>query len=176
MLGLNQRPRRQTFCLDPQYIRSAQQGQPWGTYPNTPRRQVFHSLIQITIDANTPNTDFIEAKRLARVQTCIDGMRVLRRHPPEGQLDDAGRIEADIQLQKQQLRTFMRLKKGSISLLRSRFLRRIFLSFPPSTSGSHSAKDWTSTRFFVTWSPEGNNRVTFCDSKGFEGKTQHINF
>ena len=86
--GLNQRPRRQTFCLDPQYIRSAQQGQPRGTCPNTPRRQVFHSLIQITIDANTPNTDFIEAKRLARVQTCIDGMRVLRRHPIDNSVSD----------------------------------------------------------------------------------------
>ena len=52
------------------------------------------------INANASVADLVGTERLAQIQARIGGLRVLRCHPPEGQLDDAGRIEADAQLPK----------------------------------------------------------------------------
>ena len=54
------------------------------------------------INANALVADLVGTERLAQSQARIGGLRVLRSHPPEGQLDDAGRVEADAQLKKKQ--------------------------------------------------------------------------
>ena len=62
--------------------------------------QAFQRVLQITINTETPIQDFVGTEYFAFVQTGIDREEIFCRHPPEGQLDDAGRVEADAQLQK----------------------------------------------------------------------------
>ena len=62
--------------------------------------EAIKAVLQIVINANASVADLVGTERLAQRQARIGGLRVLRSHPPEGQLDDARRIEADAQLQQ----------------------------------------------------------------------------
>lgn len=73
--------------------------------------EAIKAILQIVINANVSVADLVGTERLAQIQARIGGLRVLRSHPPEGQLDDAGRIEADAQLQQKDFGVLMRLQE-----------------------------------------------------------------
>ena len=57
-------------------------------------------LRQIVADANAALCQFLRTVCIAQVDAGVTCPGILLRHPPEGQLDDAGCVEAHAQLQK----------------------------------------------------------------------------
>ena len=65
--------------------------------------QKTHHTPNIRIDANCPLFYFLRAGRLPLVDTDINCLRIFDGHLPEGILDNDRRVEADAQLQKNEL-------------------------------------------------------------------------
>lgn len=64
-------------------------------------RQALQNLSNICIHTDRLPLDLLRANRLSLVDTGVDCVRVLRRHLPEGILDDDGGVIANAQLQKE---------------------------------------------------------------------------
>ena len=76
-------------------------------------------LVDVGIDADRLPLDLLRTNCLPLVDTGVGGVRVLRRHLPEGILDDDGGVIANAQFQKENFSACTGAEKILITLRRS---------------------------------------------------------